>query len=59
MNQIITTLQEELDYHISRCEEIITGEGYTAPRRTKAKATLDAYHTIKDRLEELIEENNA
>lgn len=56
MNPIITTLQEELDYHIGRCEEIITGEGYTAPRRTKAKATLDAYHTIKDRLEELIEE---
>lgn len=57
MNSIITTLQEELDYPIGRCEEIITGEGYTAPKRTKAKATLDAYHTIKDRLQELIEEH--
>ncbi|WP_341741322.1 hypothetical protein [Trueperella pyogenes] len=56
MNQITTTLLEELEYHISRCEEIIIGEGYTVPKRTKAKATLDAYHTIKDRLQELIEE---
>ncbi|WP_461004585.1 hypothetical protein [Trueperella pyogenes] len=57
MNPIITTLQEELEYRMCRCLEVIAGEGHTQPARARAKATFDVYYTIKELLEELIEEN--